>query len=317
MRLLVTGGAGYIGSVVTSVLLDAGHDVTVLDNLSTGHDHAVAPGARLVRLPVHKAGQILAGHDGVLHLAGRSLVAESVTEPQVYWRQNVVDTLSLLDAMHECGVSRAVFSSSSAVYGRPTKLPMDVDTPTVPATPYGASKLAVEMILTSYAHAYGLAATSLRYFNVAGAVGPYGERHEHETHLVPIALDAAAGARGPLIIYGDDHATRDGSAIRDYLHVRDLAEAHLLAVEQVEPGRHTIYNVGSGVGISVLEMVTAVEHLTGRTVPTIVHARRPGEAAELVADPQLTCRELGWQPKHTLREIICDAWAFRNFGTAQ
>ncbi len=287
MRLLITGGAGYIGSVVAFRLLRAGHQVTVLDDLSTGHPDAVAQGAVLVRGRIQDAADAVLSdgpaYDGVLHFAARSLVAESVSHPERYWRDNVGGTLALLDAMRSAAVPRLVFSSTAATYGQPTEVPIPETAPPRPTNPYGASKLAVDMMISSESAAHGLGATSLRYFNVAGAVGRYGERHTVETHLMPIALQVAAGQREALPVYGDDWPTPDGTCIRDYIHVADLAEAHLLALAAVQPGEHHVYNLGNGAGFSVLEVVEAVRRVTGHPVPTAVAPRRAGDPAALVA----------------------------------
>jgi UDP-glucose 4-epimerase len=313
MRLLVTGGAGYIGSVVVALLLDEGHEVTVIDDLSTGHRNAVPSGARFVQTSIIGARSVLREYriEGVLHFAAKSVVAESVAQPEQYWRNNVAGTLELLDAMREEGVQRIIFSSSASTYGEPTKLPIPADAATSPTNPYGDTKLAVDLMLAAFARAHGLAATSLRYFNVAGAHGRYGERHLNETHLVPIALDAAAGERHSLEVYGTDYPTRDGSAIRDYLHVLDLAEAHLLALHHLRPSTHAIYNLGTGEGTTVLELIRAVREVTGRPVKVNYRDRRPGDPTELVADGHLAREELGWNPRRGLHDMVADAWTFR------
>lgn len=313
MRLLVTGGAGYIGSVVAALLLDEGHEVTVLDDLSTGHRNAVPAGARFVQSSIVGARSVLREYriEGVLHFAAKALVAESVAQPDLYWRNNVAGSLELLEAMRAEGVERIIFSSTAATYGEPETVPIRPDAPTHPTNPYGDSKLAVDLMLTGYARAYGLAATSLRYFNVAGAHGRFGERHLVETHLVPIALQAAAGDRHSLDVYGTDYPTPDGSAVRDYLHVRDLADAHLLALEHLTPGTHAIYNLGTGEGTSVLELIQAVRDVTGCAVIAHHRDRRPGDPAVLVADGTLARAELGWNPTRSLPDMVADAWAFR------
>jgi UDP-glucose 4-epimerase len=314
MRLLVTGGAGYIGSVVTLHLLRAGHQVTVVDDLSTGHPDAVPAGAELVRIGLTEMGTLLADrppYDGVLHFAARSLVAESVAHPERYWRNNVGGTLALLDAMREHGVKRLVFSSTAAVYGEPEQIPILETMPGRPTNPYGASKLAVDMMIGGEARAHGLGAASLRYFNVAGASDGCGERHDPETHLIPITLQVASGTREKLSIFGNDYPTPDGTCVRDYIHVDDLAEAHLLALEATTPGEHRIYNLGNGTGFSNLEVVEAVRSVTGHPVPVEYAPRRPGDPAVLVASSERIRAELGWQPrKPTLEEMIADAWAF-------
>ncbi len=315
MRLLVTGGAGYIGSVVTAHLLRAGHQVTVLDDLSTGHADAVPDGAELVdgTLEDAAAGVLAAGdqYDGVLHFAAKALVGESVEHPERYWRTNVVGTLALLAAMRENAVPRLVFSSTAATYGEPEQVPILETAPTRPTNPYGASKLAVDMMITSEARAHGLGAVSLRYFNVAGASGAQGERHAVETHIIPIALQVVKGTREKFGIFGDDYPTPDGTCIRDYVHVDDLADAHQLALDAAVPGRHEIFNLGSGAGFSVLEVVEAVRRVTGHPLPTEVAPRRAGDPAVLVASSAKIRDQLGWVPrKPTVDEMVADAWTF-------
>jgi UDP-glucose 4-epimerase len=310
MRLLVTGGAGYVGSVVATVLVERGHEVTVVDDLSTGHADAVPAGARFVEASIFDAPAFIdSSYDGVLHFAAKSLVGESVRQPQLYWHNNVGGSLALLEAMRAVGIARLVFSSTAATYGEPESVPIRVDARTEPTNPYGASKLAVDMMLTSYSHAYGLAAVSLRYFNVAGAHGRVGERHVVETHLIPNVLRAVNGSGAPLQVFGTDYATSDGSAVRDYIHVTDLAEAHVRALETAVPGTHAIYNLGSGIGSSVLEVVAAAEQVTGRPVPRVLLERRPGDPAVLVADGTLAQQQLGWVPTRSLEQMVADAWA--------
>ncbi len=312
MKLLVTGGAGYVGSVCTALLVERGHEVVVLDNLSTGHRDAVAPGARFVEGDVATdAAPLLAdGVDGVLHFAAKSLVGESVEHPELYWFGNVVASLQLLEAVRAAGTPRLVFSSTAATYGEPERNPITEDAPTRPTNPYGASKLAIDHAITSYADAHGLAAVSLRYFNVAGAHDTYGERHTVETHLIPLVLQVATGQREHITVYGDDWPTSDGTCLRDYIHVRDLAEAHLLALEHAVPGHHAIYNLGTGTGFSVLEVIEACRRVTGHTIPAQVAARRAGDPAVLVASSARASAELGWQPRRTeLDTIVGDAWS--------
>jgi UDP-glucose 4-epimerase len=317
MRLLVTGGAGYVGSVVASELIAAGHRVTVLDDLSTGHADAVPAGAELVQAAITEAGPVLAGgdYDAVLHFAAKSLVAESMTAPQLYWANNVGGTLALLEAMRAAGVHRLVFSSTAATYGEPATVPITEDAPTRPTNPYGASKLAVDQMLAGYAVAHGLRAVSLRYFNVAGAKlagdQPLGERHATETHLIPIALQVAAGKRPALQIHGTSYPTPDGTCIRDYIHILDLAEAHLRALDRTgsEPG-HLVCNLGSGTGASVREVVEAVRRVTGHPTPTVDAANRPGDPAVLIASHERAHRLLGWRPTRDLSQMVADAWEF-------
>ncbi|MGH8822985.1 MAG: UDP-glucose 4-epimerase GalE [Jiangellaceae bacterium] len=312
MKLLVTGGAGYIGSVVAATLLASDHEVVVLDDLSTGHRDAVPTGAVFVGAGVAVAGEVLAGggFDAVLHFAARSLVAESVAHPELYWSVNVVGSMNLLRAMREAGVPRLVFSSTAAVYGTPTVSPITEDTPARPDSPYGQSKLAVDHMIAGEARAHGLAATSLRYFNVGGASAGVGERHDPETHLIPNVLAVPTGRRESVDVYGTDYATPDGTAIRDYLHVQDLADAHLLALEAVVPGEHTVVNLGTGAGYSVRQVVATCRRVTGHPVPHVDRDRRPGDPPILVASGELAKAELGWTPHRDLERIVADAWAF-------
>lgn len=312
MKLLVTGGAGYVGSVVASQLVEAGHETVVLDNLSKGHEPAVPDGARLTvgdLLDVDLLRGVLAGgFDGVLHFAALSLVGESVEQPGLYYRNNVCGTLNLLDAMRGAGVGRLVFSSTAAVYGVPETVPIPETAPALPTNPYGASKLAVDRMIGAYAAAHGLAATSLRYFNVAGASGRFGEDHRPETHLIPLVLRAAAGG-DPVRIFGTDYDTRDGTAVRDYIHVEDLGRAHLLALEAAESGEHRIYNLGNGAGFSVREVVAAARRATGARIEIVEAPRRAGDPPVLVASSDRIRAELGWKPeKPELEAMISDAW---------
>lgn len=312
MRLLVTGGAGYIGSVVGAHLLRRGHEVTVLDDLSTGNRDAVPDGARFVEASVLDPGAVaaaLTGVDGVLHFAAKSLVAESMAAPALYYRNNVTGSLTLLEQMVAAGVSRLVFSSTAATYGEPVSLPISEDDPTVPTNPYGASKLAVDRMIGDVARAHGLAAVSLRYFNVAGASGRYGERHAVETHLIPLVLQAARGQRPSVSVFGTDYPTSDGTAIRDYIHVDDLAVAHLLALDAPAAGEHRIYNLGNGAGFSVREVVAAAREVTGRDIRVVDADRRAGDPAVLVASSKRISADLGWTPtKPRLEDMVGDAW---------
>jgi UDP-glucose 4-epimerase len=342
VRLLVTGGAGYIGSVVGALLVAEGHDVIVLDDLSTGHGNAVPTGASFVRGTVRDdAPRLLAdGVDAVLHFAAKSLVGESMAQPSLYWGNNLGGSLALLDAMRVAGTPRIVFSSTAAVYGEPETVPIDEIAPTRPTSPYGGSKVAVDTALAEYARLHGLGAISLRYFNVAGAHpeagepaegggrggggpagagGPgsvvrwLGERHSPETHLIPNVLDVAQsitrGSGGHLTLFGDDYPTQDGTCIRDYIHVADLARAHLLALEACQPGQHRIYNLGSESGFSNLEVLAECRAVTGVDIPVEIGPRRPGDPAVLVASSARIRAELGWAPERELRAMVADAWA--------
>ncbi|MEV6707475.1 UDP-glucose 4-epimerase GalE [Micromonospora wenchangensis] len=300
------------------MLLDAGHRVTVLDDLRTGHRAALAPDATHVELPVHEAARVLtpdAGFDGVLHFAALIAAGESMVHPERYWHANTVSSIALVDAVRAARVPRLVFSSTAAVYGNPVELPIPETAVKAPTNTYGATKLAVDLVLTSEATAHDLAAVSLRYFNVAGAYLrdglAIGERHDPETHLIPIALDVAAGRREKLQLFGDDYPTVDGTCVRDYIHVADLARAHLLALTAAVPGRHRIYNLGNGSGFTNRQVVDVVREVTGHPVPVETAPRREGDPAELVASSALARQELGWVPeKPTLTDMIGDAWAF-------
>lgn len=314
MKLLVTGGAGYIGSVCAMVLIEQGHEVVIVDDLSTGNADAVPPGAQFVDGDmIAAAGRLLPGgsFDGVLHFAAKSLVGESVQAPERYWLANVVKTLELLEVMREAGTPRLVFSSTAATYGEPESVPITEDAPTRPTNAYGASKLAIDHAITSYAAAHGLAATSLRYFNVAGAYGGLGECHAVETHLIPLVLDVATGQRDEILVFGNDWPTPDGTAIRDYIHVRDLADAHLLALQSSQASAHRIYNLGNGTGFSVREVIACCREVTGRQITARDVARRAGDPAVLIASSEKAVAELGWQPGRSgLDEIVSDAWDF-------
>lgn len=316
MKVLVVGGAGYIGSVVAQQLLDEGHQVTVADNLSRGHRWAVPDGAPLEVVdlldPASLADLVAAGgFDGVLHFAALSLVGESVLEPARYFRTNVAGTVNLLDAIHAAGVSRLVFSSTAAVYGEPDEIPIAETAPTRPTNPYGASKLAVDQLIGYEAAAHDLSAVSLRYFNVAGASGRQGELHSPETHLIPLVLQAASGQRPAVSIFGTDYPTHDGTAVRDYIHVEDLAAAHVLALEAARAPGHRIYNLGNGSGFSVREVLEAAASVVGREIPAVEAPRRAGDPAVLVASSDLMRDELGWKPeKPELEVMIADAWSF-------
>jgi UDP-glucose 4-epimerase len=318
VKLLVTGGAGYVGSVTSRLLLDAGHEVVVLDNLVTGFREAVAPDATFVQKDIKDAADVLtpeAAFDAVLHFAGLIAAGESMARPELYWHDNVVKSLALLDAVRAARVPRFIFSSTAAVYGNPLELPIPETAVKAPTNTYGATKLTFDHALTSEAFAHGLAAVSLRYFNVAGAYirdgHEIGERHDPETHLIPITLQAAAGKRDKLQLFGDDYPTVDGTNVRDYIHVEDLARAHLLALDAATGSEHKIYNLGNGNGFSNKQVVEVAREVTGAELPIEIAPRRDGDPATLVASSAKARDELGWVPqKNTLQAMIGDAWTF-------
>jgi len=314
LKLLVTGGAGYIGSVVAAKLAAAGHQVAVLDDLSTGHADAVPADVAFLHgtLRDDAKAALGAGTDAVLHFAAKSLVGESVQYPQMYWSANLGGTLALLDAMREAGTRKIVFSSTAAVYGEPEQTPVPETAPPRPTSPYGASKIAVDTTLTEYARLHGFGAVSLRYFNVAGAFraadgGWLGERHHPETHLIPNVL-AQGGQELFVRINGTDYPTPDGTCVRDYIHVSDLADAHLLALGACEPGRHLVYNLGNGAGFSVRQVIDMCRAVTGAEIVAEEGPRRSGDPAVLVASSDLIQAELGWHASHDLRDMVSDAW---------
>ncbi len=311
MRVLVTGGAGYIGSVVVEQLVEAGHRVWVFDNLSRGHRDAVHPGAQLIQGDLADRAAIAraveqAQPEAAMHFAALSLVAESMAHPDLYFRNNVCYGLNLLEACAQAGVQRFIFSSTAATYGQPEQVPIPEEAPTLPNNPYGESKLAFERMMRWFGNLYGMVVVSLRYFNAAGASARYGEDHRPETHLIPLALQVAQGRLPHLKIFGTDYPTPDGTCIRDFIHVEDLARAHLLALRTPSSA---VYNLGNGTGFSVRQVVDAVRAVTGRPVPTVEAPRRPGDPPVLVASSAKIARELGWQPLHpSLEEIIESAW---------
>ncbi|MFF2186457.1 UDP-glucose 4-epimerase GalE [Streptomyces sp. NPDC058155] len=311
-KYLVTGGAGYVGSVVATHLLEAGHEVTVLDDLSTGFREAVPAGAEFIEGRVHDAVKWLdPSYDAVLHFAASSQVGESVARPEKYWDNNVGGSMALLEAMRAAGVRKLVFSSTAATYGEPVSTPITESDPTAPTSPYGATKLAVDHMIGGECVAHGLAAVSLRYFNVAGAYGSYGERHDPESHLIPLVLQVALGTRESISVYGDDYPTPDGTCVRDYIHVADLADAHLLALTAAAEGEHLICNLGNGSGFSVREVIETVRTVTGHPVPEVAAPRRAGDPAVLVASAATARERLGWTPSRAdLAGIVADAWAF-------
>ncbi|MEV7418056.1 UDP-glucose 4-epimerase GalE [Streptomyces sp. NPDC089919] len=311
-KYFVTGGAGYVGSVVAAHLLEAGHEVTVLDDLSTGHRKGVPAGAALIDGRIQDAARYLDGSfDAVLHFAASSQVGESVADPGKYWANNVGGTLELLAAMRTAGVRTLVFSSTAATYGEPAEGLLTERSVTAPTNPYGASKLAVDHMIAGECAAHGLAAVSLRYFNVAGAYGQYGERHDPETHLIPLVLQVALGQRASISVFGDDYPTPDGTCVRDYIHVADLAEAHLAALAAATAGEHLVCNLGNGSGFSVREVIDTVRKVTGREIPEVVAERRAGDPAVLVASAATAAERLGWTPRRSdLAGIVSDAWEF-------
>jgi UDP-glucose 4-epimerase len=313
MRVLVTGGAGYIGSIAVERLLDRGHEVVVIDNLWRGHAGAVDPRAAFDEVDLRDRSAVEAAllrhrPEAVMHFAGATLVPESVREPGLYFEVNVGGSLNLLEAMRAAGVGRIVFSSTAAVYGAPESLPIREDAPTRPVNPYGQSKLAVEQMLAAYELAHGLRYAAFRYFNVAGASERLGEDHDPETHLIPSALLAVRGDRPTLDLYGTDYPTPDGTAVRDYVHVLDLADAHIAALERLDRSLGPI-NLGTTHGFSVREVIDAVVDVTGRPVPVRIQARRPGDPPALLADSTRARELLDWEPvRSTLPAMIGSAW---------
>jgi UDP-glucose-4-epimerase GalE len=318
MRILVTGGAGYVGSHAAKLLAERGHEPWILDNLAEGHQPAVGR-LPFVRADLNNRERIVAAIDehrieAVMHFAALAYVGVSVTDPASYYQNNVAGSLSLFDAMRAADVKLIVFSSSCATYGIPKRVPITEDHPQEPISPYGYTKLVVERILADYAHAYGLRYAALRYFNAAGAAadGSLGEDHDPETHLIPLVLQAALGQRESVDIFGTDYPTPDGTCIRDYIHVDDLAEAHLLALEKLAKGKDGMalkLNLGTGRGASVKEVIDHCRTITGRPIAAREVGRRAGDPPELVADASLARRELGWQPRFTsIRDVIESAW---------
>jgi UDP-glucose 4-epimerase len=311
MNVFVTGGAGYIGSVFVEELLNAGHAVTVYDNLSEGHRSAVDARATFVHACLGDEAKVpgalrASGAEAVVHFAANALVGESMTNAAKYFRNNVANTVHLLNATVACGVRKFVFSSSCATYGMPDRVPITEDTPQHPVNPYGESKLIVEKMLRWYQAVHGLEFVSLRYFNAAGASARYGEHHRIETHLVPNVLKVALGQASHCEIFGSDYPTPDGTCLRDYIHILDLAQAHLLALA---PGQSGSFNLGSGDGYSVREVIRTCERITGSKIATVEKPRRPGDPPRLVASAEKARRELGWAPKYAnLDAIVASAW---------
>jgi UDP-glucose 4-epimerase len=317
MRVLVTGGAGYIGSIVNQELQRSGHDVVVYDNLSCGHAAALAPGTPLVKADLADRNALTKAFkqyetQAVVHMAADALVGESMADPAKYYGNNLVAGISLLDCMRSCGVGKIVFSSSAAVYGESTKRLIEESDPVAPVNPYGETKLAFEKALGWYSCAYGFRFAALRYFNAAGASPEFGEWHNPESHLIPLVLQTAIGKRERLDIFGNDYPTRDGTCLRDYIHVKDLATAHVLSLESLsEPSnKNIVFNLGcGGDGYTVSEVVDVARKVTGREIPIQIKPRRPGDPASLVASSQKIRKELGWNPKYQdLSKIIGSAW---------
>ena len=315
MKILVTGGAGYIGSVTTEVLLSAGHDVAVFDNLSQGHREAVPPAAEWVQGDLsspREIGAAVAMHrpDAVMHFAARSLVGESMAQPFAYLRDNVINGLNLIEACVTGGVERFILSSTANLFAAPESLLIDEDASVAPGSPYGESKWALERALHWISETKGLRYGSLRYFNACGASEERGEHHDPETHLIPLVLQVAAGQREHVTIFGDDYDTEDGTCIRDYIHVLDLADAHLLALRALETG-NVIYHLGNGEGFSVRQVIEAARMVTGASIPVKIGPRRAGDTPRLVASSERARHALGWTPRYAdLEQIIASAWSW-------
>jgi UDP-glucose 4-epimerase len=314
MRVLVTGGAGYIGSVVACRLLQAGHQVVILDNLSNGHPRAVPEGARFERGEVADRAlldRLLPEVEAVMHFAAAIEVGESMQNPIKHFRNNTADAFVLFGAMLAHRVKKLVFSSTAALYGDPVRVPILETDPIRPTSPYGESKALVERALTWLGSQNGLRYASLRYFNAAGGCAERGEDHRPETHLIPIVLQVAQGKRSHVSIFGDDYPTRDGTCVRDYVHIEDLASAHLLALQALEQQNSLIYNLGNGMGFTVQEVIEVARRVTGHPIPVQVAPRRPGDPAELVASSEKIRQELGWKPAYPdLESIVSSAWAW-------
>jgi UDP-glucose 4-epimerase len=313
LRILVTGGAGYVGGTVAQLLLDHGHQVVIYDNLCHGHRSLVPSGAAFVEAELADRSTLEkvlhTGIDGVMHFAALIEAGESMKKPEIYFRNNSATTLSLLESMLATGVNRLVFSSTAAVYGEPESTPIVEEAPLRPTNAYGESKLLVEQMLNWLNRIHGFCYASLRYFNVAGAIEGRGEAHEPESHIIPLVLDVALGGRKDIKIFGQDYPTSDGTCVRDYIHVHDLARAHLLAFEALKERDRLIYNIGNGVGFTVREVVESARRVTGHPIPVEECPRRPGDPAVLIASSEKIGRELGWVPAYSkLDDIIETAW---------
>ena len=323
MNILVTGGAGYVGGTVATVLMQAGHTVTVLDNLCHSKRHELPAGAAFVDADISDRPGVEAllrelKPDGVLHFAALIEAGESMQKPEIYFRNNTAGTLALLEAMLETGTDKLVFSSTAAVYGEPKSTPIEETAALAPTNAYGESKLMVEQMRTWFHRVHGLRYASLRYFNVAGALPHRGEAHEPETHIIPLILDVALGRREKIFIFGDDYDTPDGTCIRDYIHVLDLADAHILALSALEQQSRMIFNLGNGSGFSVKQVIEAARRVTGHPIPVEIKPRRPGDPARLVASSAQAQAHLGWKPRHPdLDDILSSAWAWHQQRYAQ
>ncbi|MGZ4844270.1 MAG: UDP-glucose 4-epimerase GalE [Candidatus Angelobacter sp.] len=316
-NVLVTGGAGYVGSVCCAELLRQGHSVTIVDDLSTGYREAVPPGAAFFQVDIgnQSAMQSLVSHihfDAVFHFAAKALIPESVSNPGMFFQHNVASGIVMLEVLREAGIKNFVFSSSAAVYGTPARVPIDEDDPRQPVNSYGETKLMFERILDWYSRAYGWSVTALRYFNASGATAELGERHDPETHIIPLLLQTATGERKIFNIYGDEYDTPDGTCLRDYVHVLDIASAHICALQNLNNPGMRAYNIGLGRSYSVREVCNSAAEVTGQAIPLRVSARREGDPAVLCASPKRIMHELGWNPEHSsLQEIIESAWQWK------
>jgi len=321
MKILLTGGAGYVGSACLRWLLDHGHDPIAYDDLSEGNAAAVPEASsRLIKgdiIDAERLTDVLRQHsiEAVMHFAALASVPDSIADPESYYRVNVVGTKSVLDAMRITGIRKLIFSSTAATYGFQAEMPLREDSPQAPETPYGTTKLAAEWLIKDYARAYHMGYTLLRYFNAAGADpgGQFGESRRHESHLIPLVLQAAVGSRSNVCIYGHDYQTSDGTCVRDYVHTADLAQAHQLALEALEPHTGRAYNLGSGTGATVLEVLRACEEAVGRPIAHEIAGRRPGDPAVLIASSKKIKDELGWSPRYSnIRDIVQTAWAWHH-----